>query len=43
MEDIVSRLIEEGLLSAEGAEQVRSAHATGKTLDDAPARRGRGQ
>jgi hypothetical protein len=35
VEDIVSKLIEEKLLTPEGAEQVRSAHASGKTLDDA--------
>jgi type II secretion system protein E len=35
MEDIISRLIDEHLLTAEAAEQVRIAHASGKTLDDA--------
>jgi len=35
MEDIVSRLIDEQLLTPQAAEQVRIAHASGKTLDDA--------
>jgi type II secretion system protein E len=34
VEDIVSKLIEQSLLTPETAEQVRSAHASGKTLDE---------